>query len=120
MKPSSFRMLFHAYVRDRDQLPNGKWKCICCNKEVDKVVAGHYLPAKFYSWLKFDKDNVHAQCYGCNIKNGSWLQYRVGLIKKIGAKRLKELEQRGLTKPTVKRFIWTAAKIEKIKKDLKL
>lgn len=75
-------------VRDKD-LP-----CISCGKFSNRYDAGHYFDAGVYSGLIFNEDNVHKQCSNfCNRMNhGNKPNYRIGLVKKIGLKRVKKLE----------------------------
>jgi hypothetical protein len=45
--------------------------------------------------VTFDEDNVHAQCVTCNqFKHGNLLNYREGLLKRIGEAKLDDLSQR--------------------------
>ena len=86
--------VFNEYIRERDKsLP-----CISCNAKPStyKITAGHYFPAGSYKNIRFDEDNVHGQCwYNCNsMKSGNLIEYRVGLIDRIGEQRLQELEKR--------------------------
>lgn len=108
---------FNAFIRKRDQLSNGKWKCIACGKEVDKSNASHYAPVVPYASVRYDERNVHASCIACN-KNyeGNSLAYRYGLINKIGVKELEELERLALREPFKK---WSEDELNKIIKKYK-
>ena len=67
--------------------------CISCNKSDAKWDAGHYLKAEIYTKLIFNEDNVHKQCSYCNLQlAGNLIEYRKGLIKRIGVKRVEDLE----------------------------
>ena len=83
------RVSFQIYIRQRDKdLP-----CISCNKSDAKWDAGHYLKAEIYTKLIFNEDNVHKQCSYCNLQlAGNLIEYRKGLIKRIGVKRVEDLE----------------------------
>ena len=83
------RVSFQIYIRQRDKdLP-----CISCNKSDAKWDAGHYLKAEIYTKLIFNEDNVHKQCSYCNLQlAGNLIEYRKGLVKKIGINRVQELE----------------------------
>lgn len=83
------RISFQIYIRERDKdLP-----CISCDKTYAKWDAGHYLKAEIYTKLIFNEDNVHKQCSYCNLQlAGNLIEYRKGLIKRIGIKRVEELE----------------------------
>jgi Bacteriophage Lambda NinG protein len=43
--------------------------------------------------LRFNEDNVHAQCKYCNNQlSGNAANYRIGLVKRIGLERVEALE----------------------------
>ena len=87
----------HKYVRLRDT--NGgvdSVPCISCGKHLrygDRDInAGHFYPST-YSFLKFNLDNIHAQCVGCNKwKGGNGAPYRIFLEHKIGKERVQYLD----------------------------
>lgn len=58
--------IFQMYIRERDG-----WKCCTCGKYILKdktnMHAGHFISRKHYS-TRWDEQNVHAQCAGCNLK----------------------------------------------------
>jgi hypothetical protein len=86
------QVVFNKYICLRDK---GN-PCISCNATNYTVSCGHYFPSGKYKSVTFDEDNCHSQCwYNCNSKlSGNLIEYRVGLIKKIGLERLQLLEKR--------------------------
>lgn len=78
----------NTYIRLRDH-GNG---CISCDKPLNsKYDAGHYYPTT-YQYLRFNEDNIHAQCVQCNRdKHGNTHEYTIRLEKKIGFDRLQKL-----------------------------
>lgn len=88
---------FNAFIRYRDKgLP-----CISCGRMPNfsahiggsGIHAGHYLSVGAHPELRFEELNVHIQCVHCNIhKSGNAIDYRVGLIKKIGVEKTEWLE----------------------------
>lgn len=85
------RAVFQTYVRMRDQAR----PCISCPKTEAKWDGGHYLKAEIYTGLIFDEDNCHKQCSYCNDQlQGNVLEYREGLIKRIGRLGVELLEAR--------------------------
>jgi len=89
---------FNAYIRTRD----GK-KCISCgfepysNNKGDLVErqfhAGHFKSQGGNSALRFDENNVHAQCSICNNHlSGNLIKYKENLIQKIGIEEVTRLE----------------------------
>ena len=87
--------VFNAYIRKRDS--DGEFfTCISCGlyKPLSQMNAGHFY-ASTYSATRFDEDNVNGQCIACNnFKHGNLLEYRKGLLAKIGEKRVQRLEIR--------------------------
>lgn len=80
---------FNRYIRLRDS-EDGYFTCISCNqvKPVDYMDAGHYFAVSGYDGLRFDEDNVHGECKGCNCFDQSHLiGYGINLKKKIGEDR---------------------------------
>ena len=86
---------FNAYIRARDAAQ----PCICCGHPLgDGDVggaydAGHYRSTGSASHLRFDPDNCHAQRKQCNRYGaGRAVDYRIGLIARIGSDRVAALE----------------------------
>lgn len=80
----------NRYVRLRDA---GK-PCISCGSLTAEIYqAGHYLSRGARPELRFDLDNIHAQCVHCNMhKGGNVSEYRPRLIERIGLERVERLE----------------------------
>ena len=79
---------FNAYVRRRDEGLN----CISCSNPISQ--AGHYFPVRGFSAIRFHEHNVNGQCSSCNCyQYGNQAMYRMGLVRKIGAKAVEELER---------------------------
>lgn len=83
---------FNAWVRARDA---GK-PCVSCGHPDDgsrQRHAGHYRPAGPNPALRFEEDNVHAQCSVCNNHlSGNLVGYRAELINRIGLAQVEWLE----------------------------
>lgn len=84
---------FSAYIRNRDG-----FTCFSCGKYATGggLHAGHFVPNSIGGIsLRFDPENVHAQCYHCNINlSGNWPNYREKMIQKYGEPFVVELEAR--------------------------
>ena len=82
---------FNAWIRERDAgLP-----CISCGTTKDvQYCAGHYRTVGAHPELRFEPANVHRQCNKhCNLeKSGNVIEYRKGLLTRIGADLLDWLE----------------------------
>ena len=85
------KVIFQKYIRMRD----AKLPCISCGAATSSVWdAGHYKKAELYSGVIFNELNTNKQCGKCNrYLGGNELNYRVGLINKIGIERVLELEE---------------------------
>lgn len=81
---------FNAFIRARDaDLP-----CISCGRHHEgQYHAGHFYSVGARPNLRFDERNVHKQCSTCNAYlHGNLINYRAGLIKRIGLEALEALE----------------------------
>ena len=87
---------FNAFIRERDKdLP-----CICCGKVPQSAHhtggswdAGHYRSVGSAPHMRFVEDNCHRQTKRCNRDGaGRAVDYRVGLIARIGLHRVEALE----------------------------
>lgn len=86
---------FNAYIRERDRL--GAYRCISSGRLLDwtgnGVDAGHYRSTGSAPHLRFNEDNCHAQSKHDNQwKSGNAVDYRLGLIERIGLARVEALE----------------------------
>lgn len=115
--------VFSQYIRLRD-----KGVCFTCLKVIPDYFdrygiqkpgwkagqAGHFITAANCGLsLYFHEQNVHCQCYHCNINlSGNWLEYERRIIQVYGNEKLtilKELKYQGL-------LIWKSSDYaEKIK-----
>lgn len=81
---------FNAFIRSRDEgLP-----CISCGRHHQgQYHAGHYKSVGAHPELRFEELNCHRQCAPCNNHlSGNIIEYRKGLLEKIGQKKLDWLE----------------------------
>ncbi len=88
--------LFSEWVRRKDA--NGDFNiCFTCGvtKEWKMMHAGHYVRASAGLATYFDEQNVHPQCYACNIwRDGNSDEYALRLQDTYGINILNELNQR--------------------------
>lgn len=106
------RRIFQIWIRQRDNdLP-----CISCGCVTAKQWdAGHYLKAELYTGLIFNEDNCHKQCSQCNdFHGGKLIEYRIGLVKKIGIERVEWLEN---NKDRLRQYRFSRSELDEIKKD---
>lgn len=104
---------FNAYIRLRDE---GK-PCICCGRMSEDEAftggrwdAGHYRSTGAAPHLRFNEDNCHRQLAYCNQhRSGNAVDYRLGLIARIGLARVEALEA---NQSTAK---WTIAELREIR-----
>jgi len=76
------QVVFNRFIRLRDK----DYPCISCGKKLGaKYDAGHYRSAGGNPELRFEENNVHAQCVYCNQHlHGNLINYRLGLIDRYG------------------------------------
>lgn len=88
--------VFNKWIRARDE----KEPCISCGAPPPDLSglhagrdAGHYRSTGSAAHLRFHEDNCHAQCVKCNQwKSGNAVDYRIGLVARIGLPRVEALE----------------------------
>lgn len=81
---------FNRWVRLRDaDLP-----CVSCGRNHEgQYHAGHFYSIGARPNLRFDERNVHKQCATCNTYlHGNLINYRTGLIVRIGLAAVEALE----------------------------
>ena len=85
------QVVFNKYIRLRDQNKT----CISCGTPLKgKFDAGHFYPVGSYKNLRFNEDNVHAQCVHCNQhKHGALNEYSLRLPERIGQERFNKLNE---------------------------
>ena len=86
--------IFNRYIRTRDS-QDGFFTCISCGqvKGHEVMDAGHYVPVKGSSALRFDEYNVNGECKSCNgFDQFHLISYRKNLIDKIGERMVMHLE----------------------------
>lgn len=109
---------FNAYIRERDRLR----PCICCGRSESMGYGvnahgwdcGHYRSTGSASHLRFNEDNAHRQLVLCNRWGaGRAVDYRIGLIARIGLDRVQVLEENNAVHK------WTADELRGIKAEYK-
>jgi predicted RNA-binding Zn-ribbon protein involved in translation (DUF1610 family) len=84
------QIAFNAFIRERDKdLP-----CVSCGRHHQgQYHAGHYRTTAAAPELRFEPLNVWKQCAPCNNhKSGNLIEYRIELVRRIGADRVEWLE----------------------------
>jgi hypothetical protein len=86
---------FNCFIRRRDQLAG--YPCISSGRPLDwsgnGVDAGHYRSVGAAPHLRFDERNCHAQTkYENQYRAGNAVEYRLGLIRRIGLEAVESLE----------------------------
>lgn len=107
---------FNSYIRERDR---GKG-CICCKVPLGfesiggAYDAGHYRSVGSAPHLRFNENNCHGQTKKCNRWGaGRAVDYRIGLISRIGEVAVQELENDNSTAK------WTIEDLKSIKAHYK-
>lgn len=80
----------NRFVRLRD----ANQPCISCQRfHSGQYHAGHYRTVGACPSLRFEESNIHKQCSACNNHlSGNIVEYRINLLKKIGAEKLAWIE----------------------------
>lgn len=86
---------FNAFIRERDRAAG--FACISSGRPLDyaanSVDAGHYRSVGSAPHLRFNENNCHAQSKHDNQwKSGNAVDYRIGLIERIGLEAVEALE----------------------------
>jgi hypothetical protein len=91
---------FNAFIRERDK----DQPCICCGKPLGdgevggRFDCGHYRSVGSAPNLRFDENNAHGQRKFCNRYGaGRAVDYRRGLIVRIGLEAVEQLEFNKMT-----------------------
>jgi hypothetical protein len=77
---------FSLYIRLRDADKDGICRCFTCglHRHFRKLDCGHGIPRQ-HNATKFDEQNNHAQCKGCNgFEQGQREKYGIAVDKKYG------------------------------------
>jgi hypothetical protein len=106
---------FNKWIRHRD----ARQPCISCGVLPPDLTqlhagrdAGHYRSTGSADHLRFHEDNAHAQCVLCNRWGaGKAVEYRMGLVERIGLARLDALERNET------RIKWTREGLRAIRDD---
>lgn len=86
--------VFSAYIRLRDVIPSGVFRCISCGqiKRFEQGDCGHYH-SRVHMATRWEPDNAHCECRACNRASADHLiGYRRNLVEKIGLDRMNRLE----------------------------
>lgn len=86
--------VFSAYIRLRDVMPNGCFRCISCGKikRFEQGDCGHFY-SRIRMATRWDTDNCHLECRACNrVSADHLIDYRRNLEEKIGLDRIQRLE----------------------------
>jgi hypothetical protein len=82
---------FNQFIRLRDR----RLPCISCGKHVEdkKYNACHFKSVGANPELRYEESNVHRGCEQCNsYLSGNLVNYRIGLVEKIGLDQVEWLE----------------------------
>lgn len=110
------QIAFNQYIRLRDR----NKPCISCGNPLQQTQkggdydCGHYRSTGSADHLRFNEDNAHGQCKHCNRwLNGNVVNYRAGLIERIGLDRVEKLEAMNEPKK------WTRESLKRIEQEYK-
>jgi len=83
--------VFAEYIKQRDRR-----KCFTCNKTIlpgKGLHCGHFIPSAVCGYeLRYDEENVHVQCYFCNINLGGYgSMYYKKMLECYGEGKVKKI-----------------------------
>jgi len=85
----SLQLVFNEFIRLRDK---GK-PCISCGQPKGYLQAGHFYSVRMYDGLRFNENNCHGECAGCNaFDDMHLLSYAANLIDRINEDNYRELK----------------------------
>ncbi len=94
---------FSRYIRLRDSDEYQMCKCATCDHRghYKTMQAGHFIASAQGNATRYLEDNVHAQCYRCNMNlGGNGAEYYPFMVERYGVARVDEL--RRLSNTTLK------------------
>jgi len=106
----------HEYVRLRD---TGK-QCISCGEPWrPDFQAGHYHKSELFETLKYNLNNIHGQCPGCNLyKEGNLERYSISLPARIGQEAFTELQKLAQMDKHFSK-VWNVENLKQIRETVK-
>lgn len=82
---------FSRYIRLRD---DGVC-CSCGNRAYWKTMQNGHFVSRSYLATRWDEENNHCQCVGCNIfRHGNMTEYAEFMINKYGVNKIAELNKK--------------------------
>ena len=75
-----------AYLNKHPEINEIGSACISCNVfyPIKSLQAGHFITTQ-KTFIKYHEQNVHAQCYNCNINlKGNWTGYLEAMVARYG------------------------------------
>ena len=83
------------YIRRKYADSDGYVTCVTCGCRKlwnDGMQAGHFVPRARGNAVYFLEENVHPQCYSCNVgRGGRLIEYTKFIIATYGAEKVDEL-----------------------------
>lgn len=107
---------FSRFIRLRDAIPGGAFRCISCGqfKRIEQADCGHFHSRKHMA-TRFDELNAHAECRACNRFSADHIiHYGENLLRLIGQEAFDDLSLRA---KSVKQ--WTEYELNELAKYYK-
>ena len=93
--------LVSKYIRLKYSDHAGYCSCVTCGttKPYKEMQAGHFVPKKKGNAVYFVEENIHPQCYQCNINLGGYgAMYNKFMLETYGQEKINELLELAQTK----------------------
>lgn len=103
----------HAYIRERDK---GLRCCACGCEYKSDFQASHFYSSNSFSSMRFNENNIHNTCCGCNLYNeGNIDKFRLGLVERYGKSYVDSLDDLA-QKDKLAIVKWDRESLDKIRK----
>ena len=95
--------IISEYIRRKYADENEMVSCVTCGHyaHISKMQAGHFIPQAQGNSVRWLEDNIHPQCFRCNMNlGGNGAEYYPFMIATYGQARVDEI--RALSRKTIK------------------
>ena len=87
---------FSEFIRLRDSGPDGRVTCITCShRDHWRYLQNGHFVTRGYEATRFDEENCHAQCRGCNYNGGQHLKHATAIERLHGPGTANKLQDKG-------------------------
>ena len=99
--------IYSQYIRTRETDDEGFCECVTCGKQAfwQDMQAGHFIPQSSGNYLRYNDENVHAQCLRCNCYlHGNIFAYEEYMIRRYWSEKVEKMKRDRLIAKSFKPF----------------